>query len=143
MLVSPTIQHVHGRLLSIIGTDPAAGAEISETVPARRRWIVRSIFLSLATDVTVAVRRIRLIIDDGTNTLLEFHLATTQTASLTYYYSFCNIAAQETLVGSRCFAPLPIFSLPAGSRIYTVTSDIKAGDNFGAPQLLVEEWIDP
>lgn len=69
MLVPPTIQHLHGHLVSITGTDPAASVEISEIVPDRRRWAIKSIFFTLVTDGTPDNRDVSLILDDGTNTL--------------------------------------------------------------------------
>ncbi|MBA7609565.1 hypothetical protein ES703_16756 [subsurface metagenome] len=143
MDVSPTIQHLHGRIISITGTDPAAQTEISETVPARRRWSIKSIFFHLITDVTVANRHVSLIIDDGTNELWRITCANAHPASCDTTYSFAQIAATEALVDCACFHPLPDLSLPAGARIRTSTPLLKAGDNFSAPQLLVEEWIDP
>ncbi len=50
MLISPTINSVHGRIRSITGTDPDPRTEISETVPARRRWRPISIRFTLVTD---------------------------------------------------------------------------------------------
>lgn len=143
MDVSPTIQHPHGRIRSITGTDPAAGEEISEVVPARRRWAIKSIFFTLVTDGTVADRDVSLILDDGTNQLWHITCATPHPASSSYTYSFAQIASGESMVGNSCFHPFPDLALPAGARIRTVTDLLKAGDNFTAPQLLIEEWIDP
>ena len=143
MDVTPTIQHLHGRLRSITGTDPAAGAEISEIVPARTRWRLISIYLSLTTDTTVINRRIRLIIENPTNSLFQIYLSTLQTASATWYYSFSKISTPETRVFSRIYIPIPTFILPTLSNIRTVTDNLQAGDNYGTPQILVEEWIDP
>ncbi len=143
MTTSPTINSVHGRIRSITGTDPAAQAEISETVPARRRWAIKSIFFHLVTDGTVANRHVSLIIDDGANVLWQITCASAHPASCDTTYSFAQIAAAEALVDCACFHPLPSLALPAGARIRTSTSLLKAGDNFSAPQLLVEEWIDP
>ncbi len=143
MDVSPTIQHPHGRIRSITGTDPAANTEISETVPARRRWLLRGLFFTLVTDVNVADRQITITIDDGTNILFQFTLSTTQPTSTTYAYSLAHILAAETKVITKVFHSLPPLPLQAGYRIYTYTPAKEAGDNFSAPQLLVEEWIDP
>ena len=54
-----------GLIRSVTGTDPAAGAEISETVPTNARWILHSFIANLVTDATAGNRRVRLEIDDG------------------------------------------------------------------------------
>lgn len=143
MLVSPTINSLHGRIRSITGTDPAVNTEISETVPARRRWKLHTIRFSLLTDVNAADRRVKILIDDGTNALIEYALTNIQTASLTYYYSFAPIPCTELKIGTVIFAPFPHLILGPSYRIKTVTANKQVGDNYSAPQMLVEEWIDP
>ncbi len=143
MLVSPTIQHLHGRLLSITGTDPASGAEISLTVPARRRWKIISIRFVLVTDATVVDRTVRLKFDDGTIALFHIASDTVQTASQERKYEFKLQPVPQFLVATDFHLPLPHLSLAAGFRIITITLNLQAGDNLSAPQLLVEEWIDP
>ncbi|MBA7583904.1 hypothetical protein ES708_25855 [subsurface metagenome] len=143
MLVSPTINSLHGRLISITGTDPPADTEISETVPARRRWIIRTLRFRLITDATPANRYITILIDDGTNFLLTFNISQVQSSGKTYTYSFANINVGETFVDGELFHPFPHLILSASCRLRTFTSGLQAGDNYSAPQLLVEEWIDP
>lgn len=142
MDVTPTIHELHGRLRSITGTDPAANTEISETVPERRRWILRSFHFQLVTDVNGANRYITIIIDDGTNVLFQFRVAQVQIADKTYNYSFADINVDETFVDPELFHPLPNLTLFAGCRIRTITTDRQVTDNYGAPQMLIEEWID-
>lgn len=143
MLISPTINNIHGRIRSITGTDPAANTEISETVPARRRWIIRTLRFQLVTDANPANRYITILIDDGANFLLTFNISQVQSASKTYTYSFANINVGETFVNPELFHPFPHLILSAGCRLRTFTSGLQVGDNYSAPQLLVEEWIDP
>ncbi|MBA7554734.1 hypothetical protein ES705_47365 [subsurface metagenome] len=143
MDVSPTIQHPHGRRTSITGTDPAVDTEILETVPERRRWRLCSVHFTLVTDINAANRQISIIIDDGTNTLLHLTIQTVQAASTTRNYTLANFSVTEFLVGDDLFHPFPPLCLPAGFRFRTETADRQAGDNFSAPQALVEEWIDP
>jgi hypothetical protein len=54
-----------GVLRSITGTNPAANAEISETVPTNARWRVHAIRFTLVTDANVANREVALTLDDG------------------------------------------------------------------------------
>lgn len=143
MLVSPTIQHLHGRIFTYIGADPDAGAEAIITVPARRRWKVHSIHQELVTDITEEDRTCAIIIDDGTNILLAFSSLVAQTASTTKHYYFAHIGAPEINILLISTNPMPELILAPGSRIRTATNGLQAGDNYGAPIFLIEEWIDP
>ncbi len=143
MLVSPTINSFHGRLLSFTGTDPAAGAEISETVPDRRRWLLRGIYFSLTTSATVADRLVHLIIDDGTNIIAKICVVIAHAADTAKDYSFANYGSTQLNPVLCFYLPLPLLPLAAGYRIRTSTDLIEGDDDFTAPQLLVEEWIDP
>jgi hypothetical protein len=132
-----------GRLRSITGTDPAAGAEMSETVPAGVRWRFVSLKVALVTSAVVANRTTSFIFDDGTNSLLQIYngIAVAASAAQTYnvgdFGTFGSIAGTFSLVS----APATLI-LPAGARIRTTTNNLDVGDNYGAPQYLVEEWLE-
>ena len=143
MIDPPPITSVHGRILSITGTDPDAGAEISEVVPARRRWRILAVRFTFVTDATVADRLVHLHIDDGVNTFADICVTTAHQASVTKTYNFSNFGSTQLNPANCLYIPLPPLPLSPGFRIRTATDLIEAGDNFGAPQLLVEEWADP
>lgn len=133
-----------GFLRSFTGTDPAAGAEISETVPAGARWRFQSLHATLVTDATVATRNVQLLIDDGATTFHRGNAATSQAASLTFPYTFSPNG--QAMVGAVNNAPqicTPVgLVLLAGWRIRTLTANVQATDNYGAPQLALEEWLE-
>ncbi len=132
-----------GILLSVAGTNPAAGAEITETVPANARWYLRALRATLVTDATVATRTVNFIIDDGTTTLVLLASAPTQAASLTYNYNVRYAGFSSGLIGTDNFIPSPFeLVLFQGWRFRTSTTNLQAGDNWGAPQMEVEEWIE-
>lgn len=133
-----------GMLRSITGTNPAAGVEISETVPTAARWRLASMRAQLVTDATVASRRPQLIVDDGTTELFRVIPNVTQAASTTKNWQFLDSFPSTGFDLNDAFSNLPpgLFVF-AGWRIRTSTIDLAAGDNWGAPQLLVEEWIEP
>ncbi len=143
MTISPTINSVHGRLRSITGTDPAAGAEISETVPDRRRWRILAVRFTLVTDDPVADRLVHLILDDGTNIFCDVCVTTAHAASITKTYNFSNFGSTQLNPVTCLYIPLPPLPLSPGFRIRTATDLLEVTDDFSAPQLLVEEWIDP
>lgn len=132
-----------GVLRSITGTDPAAGAEVSETVPTNARWRPLALTVALVTAVAAANREVSLVLDDGANIYARVPSGFTQVASLTRTYSTFHHAPRNTIAQDNTLNfPLPRLDMQGGHRIRTVTTNLQAGDDFGAPQLLVEEWIE-
>jgi len=132
-----------GLLRSATGTDPAAGAEISEAVPTNARWRLRLLQAVLVTSVAVADRRADFLVDDGASTLFYLLTATTQAASLSYTYQLAEYGYIPAVVGGYVYYSFPFFGpLLQGWRIRSATTNLQAGDNWSAPQMEVEEWIE-
>jgi len=133
-----------GRIRTIVGTNPAAGVEISETVPAAARWKLRTFGFTLVTSAVVANRTPVLTIDDGANIIWETGNNVAQTATQTAKYR-AGIGVPLTTIGALTYQlPLPSdLPLLAGYRIRTVTGLIDVGDDYAAPIYEVEEWIEP
>ena len=133
-----------GRIFSHTGADPAAGAEISETVPTNALWSVLLCRYVLVVDATVASRQSTLRYTDGTNVLVRTRTLSAQTASQTRTHNYFQTWGDNTSSASATEyqAALPNNKLPAGFTIETETENIVAGDNYGAPQFLIEEWIE-
>jgi hypothetical protein len=132
-----------GVLRSITGTDPAANVEITETVPANARWRPLAITFTLVTDANAANREVALTFDDGTTVFARVPSGFTHAASLTVIYSTYHHAPRFTVAQDTAKNfPLPRIDLQGGFRVNTVTTARQATDNFGAPQMLVEEWIE-
>ena len=133
-----------GALRSIAGTTPAAGAEISETVPTGARWQLLAFRYQLVTSATVANRQSTLLADDGTTNLWYAGGDPVQPASGTFLYSFgagyTPFGAVPTNATGRSL-PTPNF-LGAGSRLKTQTLSIQAGDQYSNVQYLVREWLE-
>jgi hypothetical protein len=138
--LSEVVPASNGILRVVTGTDPAAGAEIVETVPAGKIWRLLSIRFALVTDATVASRRTHVIIDDGTSELFRVSGSTDQTASSTARFSLSPAFGTISNNASTNHFPMPSIHLEPGFRIQTSTSNIQAGDNYGAPIMYVEEW---
>ena len=129
---------------SFTGSDPLAGAEVLLTVPWGGRWQLHAMRLVLVTDTTAVNREVDLVIDDGTNTLLMIEPPALQGLGGTRGYNYgtgfpsLNALTQEFLI------PFPAgLMLQSGYRLRTVTTNLQAGDNYGIPRVLVEEWLDP
>lgn len=129
-----------GILKVVAGADPAAGAEVSDTVPAGKVWRLRGMILTLVTDATAATRRVHVTLDDGTTVFYRRAANASQAASLTQNYVLA-VGEQESAVRDTWTTdPLPEIDLPAGARIKTVTTNKQAGDNYGVTQYYVEEF---
>lgn len=132
-----------GMLRSITGSDPAANAEISETVPTGARWRLISMRAVFVSDANITSRRVAFVEDDGTNNFLQLRAEADQTASLTGTYTFASNGNSSFGTNVVQHITTPIMGmLPAGARIRTITVNIQTTDNWGPPQLLVEEWIE-
>jgi len=132
-----------GVLRSITGTDPAANVEISETVPTNARWLIHAIRFTLTTDATPANREVSLTFDDGALVFARVPSRVTHTASLAIGYSAYRDAALEAVAqDTERSIRLPWLLLQGGHRVNTVTTNRQVTDNYSAPQLLVEEWIE-
>ncbi len=131
-----------GAVRVIVGTDPAAGVEILETVPAGARWILRAFRFTLVASAAAANRRPTLIIDDGANEVWRVGSNVNQVANETSIYE-AGAGAPFATLDARVFSlPLPVdLALAAGSRIRTSTAALDAGDNYAAPIYTVEEFI--
>lgn len=125
-----------GVVTTAVGSNPAAGAEISETVPAGEQWELLAVRFTLVTDATVATRAPSLLIDDGTNTILRIAAASTQTASLTVAYNWmADLGYEKTSASANVQGSFPRLTLLGGYRIRTTTGAMVAGDDYGAPVL--------
>lgn len=134
----------NGLIRSITGTDPAAGAELLETVPTGARWKLLFIQATLTPDATVATRYPLLKLTDGTATFfLSDPPAGITAGSATVYQGAIGVPRAPSVFGVTGWATPNEMILLAGYKIASFTYSLQAGDNWGAPQLLIEEWIEP
>lgn len=132
-----------GVLRSIVGTDPAAGVEIVEAVPTNARWRVHAIRFALTTSGAAANREVSLVFDDGANIFARVPSRVTQITALTFGYSaFFDAALEAVAQDTERTIRLPRIDLQGGMRFRTITTALDVGDNYTAPQYLVEEWIE-
>lgn len=132
-----------GNVRLVTGTDPAAGAEISEAVPTGARWRILSLFATLVSSADAANRIVALLIDDGATTYYRSESGETQVANQTRHYVWANAQARHSAFNLQMALTAPgRMVLRAGHRIFTSTQSLQAADNWGPPQLLIEEWIE-
>lgn len=138
-----------GLLRALTGTDPGVGAEILETVPTNARWRLRAMRIRLVTSGVGGARTVVVIVDDGTGVvgtipLYHFPSPATQAISLTRDYWFHSAGQTPTaFTAARITIPTPEeVMLFQGFRINTFTDALDGADNYAAPQLYLEEWIE-
>ena len=133
-----------GQVRAITGTNQAADTEITETVPAGAVWRLMGVRFQLVTGAAAAARQVTLIVDDGTNTIWQADGNATQADTLTRNYNFFPWSTLPTAAGTEIFGFIPPNMLLRNAfRIRTSRTNGVAGDNYGAPIMLVEEWMVP
>lgn len=132
-----------GTLKVVTGSDPAAGAECSDAVPAGKVWRLIGMLYTLVTDANAATRRLHITLDDGTTVFKRHASNASQAASLTQNYSLGGSQAGTAVLDLFVTDPFPTTDLPAGAQIKTVTVNKQAGDNYAAPKYYIEEFDAP
>jgi hypothetical protein len=125
------------RIVTVSSADPAAGAEISYTIPTGQLFEVTAVTFALVTSATAANRRVALTFDDGTNVFFKSVAQVVQTASLTWTYSAGAGGVDTTSVaGTDMKLVLPVgLILPGGYRIRTASTALEADDNYGIARI--------
>jgi hypothetical protein len=143
---SPVLNSVEsgGVLRTIFGTNPAAGLEFSETVPSGAQWEILTIRVGFTTDANVANRRPSVQFLSGGGLVYQAPLFTTIPASSGPALSWGQGMSYESAPGtSLLIAGLPIgLRLLGGDIVRSVTENLRAGDDYNAPTLLVREWLE-
>jgi len=127
----------------VTGTDPAANVEINEAVPSNAIWKIIGVKVALVADANVANRTVALIVNDGASNILVLVTEAVQTAGQTRNYNWFPLAPRETaFTQGQIEIPIPDnLILPAGWKLVSETTNRQIGDNYGAPLLIIEEWI--
>lgn len=133
---------VAANLLTVTtGTDPAAGAEWSQTVPPGESWQINTIRYTLVTSAVVASRLTSITLDNGTTVFARFPSTQTEPASLTNTYTASVDVASSGLLGTEILISLPRIILPSGYRIRSLTTAIDVGDDYSAPVFYYTRFV--
>src|SRR6266487_810854 len=135
-----TLSALGQNIATLVGANPAAGAEFSQTVPAGQTWLLYAVRAQLITSIAVANRRPSLFIDDGTNNIMKLYVNQQQAASLTINFDWvAGIGINQNQFGTDVLAALPYpLYLPSGYRIRSSTDNIDVADDWGAPVFFME-----
>lgn len=132
-----------GVVRSVTGTDPAAGAEFTETVPTNARWSLYSLAVVFVTSSAAAGREPRIVCDDGTTTFFQSDPPASQAASETWtWVASVGVPRTSRVSTSQVWGFPSQMILMGASRVRSSTTAIQTGDNWAAPQMLLEEWIE-
>jgi len=132
-----------GALSFSTGTNPVAGAEIAETVPTGARWRLHGFRATLVTSAVAGNRQVSFGVSVGGSNLLIMAANGTQAASLSYTYHLLQGISAPAVVGDQAYIPWPrALDLSQTWNIFSLTTGLDAGDNWAAPKLYVEEWIE-
>jgi molybdopterin-binding protein len=131
-----------GIVTSLIINAPAAGADLTVTVPAALRWRLVSISASLTTSATVANRQPALQLDDGANVFALIPSGNTQVASTTATYTWGDgLVLSTAAAGQNTTASPGNCLLEAGFRVRTLTTGIQAADQWTAAWMHLARWV--
>lgn len=132
-----------GSLATYAASVPLAGHEWSITLPANTRWKVISILASLATSAAVANRTPGVFVQSAGaliwQAMPQGAVAAAQVANASYSSTPTQNAASPLFLNNAL--PSPCY-LSGTARLGSQTLNIDAADQYGAINLLVEEWLD-
>lgn len=132
-----------GFIRNIIPANPAAGADIINTVPPNARWRPIAFQYALVTSAAVANRVSAIVLTDGAAAFFQNNQPPAQAASTTVVYNWSTLTNQTAVVLGQVLTPFPAgVLLEPGWQINTVTNAIQAGDQYSGIRLCVEEWIE-
>ena len=140
---SPDIMPHRGVIRRVTGTNPAAGSDFSQTVPAGRVWNIHAMSFFFTTSATVANRRVHIEFAIAGGPSLDIYSADDQAASLSLKYTVAGFtgAHPQSNDNDHIIMLPPNIWLPDGSTIITDTLNIQVGDDYTAPLFLVEEFL--
>lgn len=128
----------------ITGTDPAAGSDAVETVPTGVRWRLRSHQVLFTATAAAGDRKVALRLESGASLISISTLPGTIPPSGAAFCQWAPPMPLSTQIhASTLYAGIPDAVLLAG---HTITARViqngAAGDNFDAPVLTVDEWLE-
>lgn len=129
---------------TILGTAPAAGAVILETVPTGARWELIMVYCQFTTTGAGAAREVVFSVPDAALFLTLVPNTATIPISVTVRLSFGpNLSAlSDSTFVNRCTPfPQPLVLL-AAQQFQISAFNLVAGDQFTAPQYQVREWLE-
>lgn len=132
-----------GAIKTYTSANPAAGDELSLTVPTGRIWRILALNFQLVASATVANRRVRVRLQTNVGLDIAVFGVTDQTASQTMNYSFAQVGViSDEVDNTRIQIALPQeIYLGQDDFLGTDTINLQSGDNYSVMNVLVEEFF--
>lgn len=133
-----------GYIRRVLGTDPAPGAQINETVPVGARWELLAFSAVLTTTGAGVGRNPRLQFTIANQPVCETaqFVPVPPASSYSLYWAqglpLVNVAPNSP---PQAGAPTNL-PLPAGAQLTTAVVSFDVGDDWGAPGYVVREWLE-
>lgn len=137
--------YVRRNIFSKSQVTPAAGSDVSITVPNGVLWRVDGLRALLTASAAAANRFVGFIVKDQEgNSVWEYNITSALTASLNATFCFSTwTSTTPTAVATtnRLLMPAPNTYIPAGWSFGTSTLNIDTADAWTAVRLWIEEWL--
>lgn len=135
-----------GDLSQVVGLpNPAAGANLSYTLPRSEYTRIRAVTFKLVTSAQVATRTVILELVDGSGVVMAASSSGfTQTATNTVLYTFgCDLNVFGANNGAVCGAPLVGIWMDGGQKLVTSIANIQTSDAISNVRLVVDQVSAP
>jgi hypothetical protein len=143
---SPIVASTEGNpaILTVTGTQPAAGVEITEVVPSGARWELLGLHSVLLASAVAGNRFTGLLFVAGSQAITMTTMNAGLAPSTSTEMAFGQGIQTASIAGAFAFvAPLPAgLILRAGQLFTTRTIGLQAGDQWNAPTYSVREWLE-
>lgn len=136
-------ENIRGRVTTKTSADPAAGVEVSITVPIGETWRIIAINFTLVTGAVAGNRFVHIKLENSGTVAAEIITSNSQIISSTVRYNARENVADVTQSDNGVqLLDLPSnFLLTEGERIITATTNLNALDNFSAMTVMIEKYI--
>jgi hypothetical protein len=136
-----------GRARVIVLTQPAAGADYAVTVvPNNVIWVPDALLGTLTTAVAAANRYPTLYLQDNAShpfiSSVQGAIVASQVTACDWYQNATQfLPVNNSYLFGVC--GIPLVAMPEGYKIYIITVNIQAADQWSAGALKVREWLNP
>ncbi len=132
-----------GNVYAFVGPTPAAGSDIFFQQPVNTRWRVMSFLADLATSAVIANRQITVGVMSFAQRIWRAAAMQPVLALTIAEFSAAAIPPTQSPVAGVVTAAIPPdLVLIYGGGFTTITANLDIGDQWSAPHVLVEEWLD-